>query len=109
MRMSTICDFTMTPAAEATIGIEVAQRLVARHRSGDWGAVGTYAATAVTAGELAIAAVAGLADDAKRNKIALDTDNGRVLSEYRVEGKDVWVLTDLGEPWHRDRIEGTMV
>jgi hypothetical protein len=89
---------TVTPGAAlalAAAGLD-AGALVARHARGDWGRCGRAAAVAVSAEELRLGALA-TEDDAKLNKIAALTGEGRVLSSYDLPGGErLWVLTSLG-------------
>jgi hypothetical protein len=89
---------TVTPGAAAALaaaGLD-AGALVARHARGDWGRCGRAAEVAVSAAELRLGALA-TEDDAKLNKIAALTGEGRVLSSYELPGGErLWVLTSLG-------------
>ncbi|MFM7647696.1 MAG: hypothetical protein ACKO50_06445 [Cyanobium sp.] len=67
------------PAAREWLDRETLQRLVARHRRGDWGEVD--------------------ARDARDNTIAAYRQQGRLRSVYKLgHGLQVWVIThDLGK------------
>jgi len=96
----------ITPAAAAaleTAGAEV-NVFLRRHASGDWGVHGTFEETEVTDREREFGALA-TADDAKLNRLAVESDNGsRIMSEYRLDDDDqtrVWVSTEgAGEHRH---------
>jgi hypothetical protein len=74
-----------------------------RQAAGDWGELGTFAGTAVTAAELAEGAPddeTGDEDhDQKVNKIAAARGSGRVHGSYPLgpggAGPSLWVMTDL--------------
>jgi len=68
-----------------------------RHAKGDWGRIGQFDETQVTAQEIAMGELA-TEDSAKQNKIVLKRGRGQVMSSYvtRTAAK-LWVLTTLGK------------
>ena len=79
-----------TPGA-LDLGVNL-QGYILRHVSGDWGTVGRFDQTDLTAEEDARGMFA-TADDAKLNVVAI-RHGGRVLSAYETPKGRLWVITD---------------
>ncbi len=88
----------VTPGVRKLLTNKEIKPLLERHVTGDWGKLGTCQKVELTPAEREAGyskALVLTSDVAKLNKLCTLGGGGRVMSEYIVKQKEVWILTDI--------------